>query len=36
MVTKTLDVVLMSYRGAHMLIGLLPEVSHPNSFHIVR
>ena len=34
-VTRTLDLVWMPYRGAHLLNGLLPEDSHPKLSHVV-
>ena len=36
MLTRVLDFLWMSYRGAHKLDGSLPEDSHPKSSLIVR
>ena len=35
-VTRAQDFVWMSYRGAHMPTGSLPEDIHPKPSHIVR
>ena len=36
MVARAQVFVWMSYRGAHMLTGSVPEASYPKSSHIAR
>ena len=36
MLIRALDFIWMFYRGPHMVLGSLPEESHPKSSHVAR